>query len=65
MNNWDKLNVMLSYDSCECFFADICTMNGTTIKKVVLQSYEEQGLIGLFASLTLPLLYVFVHKYNL
>ena len=31
------------------YFGDICTMNGATVKMVVLKSFEEKGLIGLCA----------------
>ena len=32
------------------YFGDlICTMNGTSLSKVVMKSFEEQGLIGLCA----------------
>ena len=43
------------------YLGDICTMKGATVKKVVLKSFEEQGLISLSANLQLsqPPLYVF------
>ena len=28
---------------------DICTMKGATAKKIAFKSFQEQGLIGLFA----------------
>ena len=31
------------------YFGDICTMNGTSLSKAVMKSFEEQGLIGLCA----------------
>ena len=35
------------------YLGDICTMKGATDKKVVLKSFEEQGLIGLCAKFQL------------
>ena len=47
---WDELNVMWLFGFSEWkYLGDICTMKGATVKKVVLKSFEEQGLIGLCA----------------
>ena len=48
LNIWDELNVMWACGSCEWkYLGDICTMKGATVKKVILKSFQEQGLIGL------------------
>ena len=49
-NIWDKLNFMWF---CGKYLGDICTLKGATDKKVVLNSFEEQGLIGLCAQFQL------------
>ena len=49
-NIWDELNVSLFSGFSEWkYLGDICTMKGATVKKVVLKSFEEQGLFGLCA----------------
>ena len=53
-NIWDELNVMWFFGFSEWkYLGDICTMKGATVKKVVLKSFEEQGLIGLCAKFQL------------
>ena len=46
----DKLNVMWFCGTSEWkYLGDICTMNGATVKMVVLKSFGERGLIDLCA----------------
>ena len=53
-NIWDELNVSLFSGFSEWkYLGDICTRKGATVKKVVLKSFEEQGLIGLCAKFQL------------
>ena len=55
-NIWDELNVMWFFGFSEWkYLGDICTMKGATVKKVVLKSFEEQGLICLCAKFQLSL----------
>ena len=59
-NIWDELNVRCFYGFSELkYLGDICTMNGATVKMVVLKSFEEKGLIGLCAKFQLHLCHVF------
>ena len=53
------------------YFGDlICTMNGTSLSKAVMKSFEEQGLIGLCAKhhvsaiLFMFLAHIWVKKYH-
>ena len=68
LNIWDELNVMWACGSCEWkYLGDFCTMKGATVQKVVLKTFEGQGLIGLCAKFQLAQsrLHVFAHKYHI
>ena len=50
LDMWDELDVIWFCGFSEWkYMGDICTMKGVTDKKVVLKSFEEQGLSGLCA----------------
>ena len=54
LNIWDELNIMWACGSCEWkYLGDICTMKGATVQKVVLKTFEGQGLSGLCAKFQL------------
>ena len=66
LNIWDELNVMWACGSCEWkYLGDICTMKGATVQKVVLKTFEGQGLSGLCATFQLAQMLTKIQLHNL
>ena len=66
LNIWDELNVMWAFGSCEWkYLGDICTMKGATVQKVVLKTFEGQGLSGLCATFQLAQMLTKIQLHNL
>ena len=67
-NIWGELNGMRFCGLSEWkYLRDNCTIIGATEKQVVLKSFEEQGLIGLykFSTFTVTPFIFFIPKYHI